>query len=101
MLQSYFYRAGRVEHMRTDRRLQSLLKTQRELIGKELWLYSEWADWGCCGMCGNSIVVAYTLGNSTGRAVGWVFVFCLLLIHESPEGEQRVPPAVLNENPFV
>ncbi|KAF4788545.1 ATP-binding cassette sub-family D member 4 [Turdus rufiventris] len=34
-----FYRAGQVEHMRTDRRLQSLLKTQRELIGKELWLY--------------------------------------------------------------
>ncbi|NXS01272.1 ABCD4 protein, partial [Oxylabes madagascariensis] len=34
-----FYRAGRVEHMRTDRRLQSLLKTQKELIGKELWLY--------------------------------------------------------------
>ncbi|XP_072786352.1 lysosomal cobalamin transporter ABCD4 isoform X5 [Taeniopygia guttata] len=33
-----FYRAGRVEHMRTNRRLQSLLKTQRELIGKELWL---------------------------------------------------------------
>ena len=26
-----FYRAGRVEHMRTDRRLQSLLQTQREL----------------------------------------------------------------------
>ncbi|XP_030307442.1 ATP-binding cassette sub-family D member 4 isoform X5 [Calypte anna] len=34
-----FYRAGRVEHMRTDRRLQSLLQTQRELIGKELWLH--------------------------------------------------------------
>ncbi|XP_015720692.1 ATP-binding cassette sub-family D member 4 isoform X1 [Coturnix japonica] len=34
-----FYRAGQVEHMRTDRRLQSLLQTQRELIGKELWLY--------------------------------------------------------------
>ncbi|XP_019344253.1 lysosomal cobalamin transporter ABCD4 isoform X5 [Alligator mississippiensis] len=34
-----FYRAGRVEHMRTDRRLQSLLQTQRELMGKELWLY--------------------------------------------------------------
>ncbi|XP_071602120.1 lysosomal cobalamin transporter ABCD4 isoform X12 [Heliangelus exortis] len=31
--------AGRVEHMRTDRRLQSLLRTQRELIGKELWLH--------------------------------------------------------------
>lgn len=46
MFQSYFYRAGRVEHMRTDQRLQSLLKTQRELIGKELWLYSEWAVWG-------------------------------------------------------
>ncbi|XP_072193766.1 lysosomal cobalamin transporter ABCD4 isoform X2 [Excalfactoria chinensis] len=34
-----FYRAGQVEHMRTDRRLQSLLQTQKELIGKELWLY--------------------------------------------------------------
>ncbi|NWU98752.1 ABCD4 protein, partial [Upupa epops] len=34
-----FYRAGRVEHMRTNRKLQSLLQTQRELIGKELWLY--------------------------------------------------------------
>ncbi|XP_064920026.1 lysosomal cobalamin transporter ABCD4 isoform X4 [Columba livia] len=34
-----FYRAGRVEHMRTDRRLQSLLQTQRELMCKELWLY--------------------------------------------------------------
>ncbi|XP_062432934.1 lysosomal cobalamin transporter ABCD4 isoform X1 [Rhea pennata] len=34
-----FYRAGRVEHVRTDRRLQNLLQTQRELIGKELWLY--------------------------------------------------------------
>ncbi|KAM9290730.1 lysosomal cobalamin transporter ABCD4 isoform 5-T5 [Morus bassanus] len=34
-----FYRAGRVEHVRTDQRLQSLLQTQRELIGKELWLY--------------------------------------------------------------
>nr|XP_047915781.1 lysosomal cobalamin transporter ABCD4 isoform X8 [Anser cygnoides] len=33
------FRAGRVEHMRTNRRLQSLLQTQRELIGKELWLY--------------------------------------------------------------
>ncbi|XP_055662995.1 lysosomal cobalamin transporter ABCD4 isoform X2 [Falco peregrinus] len=34
-----FYRAGRVEHMRTNWRLQSLLRMQRELIGKELWLY--------------------------------------------------------------
>uniref|UniRef100_A0A8D0HCL1 ATP binding cassette subfamily D member 4 n=1 Tax=Sphenodon punctatus TaxID=8508 RepID=A0A8D0HCL1_SPHPU len=34
-----FYRAGRVEHIRTDCRLQSLLQTQRELMGKELWLY--------------------------------------------------------------
>ncbi|XP_054256046.1 lysosomal cobalamin transporter ABCD4 isoform X2 [Indicator indicator] len=33
------FRAGRVEHMRTNRRLQSLLQTQKELIGKELWLY--------------------------------------------------------------
>lgn len=32
--------------MRTNRRLQSLLQTQRELIGKELWLYSEWGALG-------------------------------------------------------
>uniref|UniRef100_UPI00398EAC5A lysosomal cobalamin transporter ABCD4 n=1 Tax=Pristiophorus japonicus TaxID=55135 RepID=UPI00398EAC5A len=34
-----FYRAGRVEHMRTNWRLQDLLQTQRELMYKELWLY--------------------------------------------------------------
>ncbi|KAI4802324.1 hypothetical protein KUCAC02_020172 [Chaenocephalus aceratus] len=34
-----FYRAGKVEHMRTDRRLQALLETQKSLINKELWLY--------------------------------------------------------------
>ncbi|XP_049626498.1 lysosomal cobalamin transporter ABCD4 isoform X2 [Suncus etruscus] len=34
-----FYRAGHVEHMRTDRRLQMLLQTQRQLMAKELWLY--------------------------------------------------------------
>ncbi|XP_054617254.1 ATP-binding cassette sub-family D member 4 isoform X1 [Dunckerocampus dactyliophorus] len=34
-----FYRAGKVEHMRTNRRLQALLKTQQSLINKELWLY--------------------------------------------------------------
>ncbi|KAM5272870.1 lysosomal cobalamin transporter ABCD4 isoform 1-T1 [Ctenodactylus gundi] len=34
-----FYRAGHVEHMRTDRRLQRLLQTQKELMFKELWLY--------------------------------------------------------------
>ncbi|XP_007939612.2 lysosomal cobalamin transporter ABCD4 [Orycteropus afer afer] len=33
-----FYRAGHVEHMRTDFRLQKLLQTQRELMSKELWL---------------------------------------------------------------
>lgn len=30
-----------------------------------------------------------------------VLFFCLLLVHESPEGEQRVPPAVLCGNPVV
>uniref|UniRef100_A0A3Q3MGL8 ATP-binding cassette, sub-family D (ALD), member 4 n=1 Tax=Mastacembelus armatus TaxID=205130 RepID=A0A3Q3MGL8_9TELE len=34
-----FYRAGKVEHMRTNRRLQALLETQKSLINKELWLY--------------------------------------------------------------
>uniref|UniRef100_F7CYL9 ATP binding cassette subfamily D member 4 n=1 Tax=Equus caballus TaxID=9796 RepID=F7CYL9_HORSE len=34
-----FFRAGHVEHMRTNRRLQTLLQTQRELMSKELWLY--------------------------------------------------------------
>ncbi|CAB1339793.1 unnamed protein product [Coregonus sp. 'balchen'] len=34
-----FYRAGKVEHMRTDRRLQTLLRCQKSLMNKELWLY--------------------------------------------------------------
>ncbi|TRY90219.1 hypothetical protein DNTS_005825 [Danionella cerebrum] len=34
-----FYRAGMVEHMRTDQRLEMLLSTQRKLMNKELWLY--------------------------------------------------------------
>ncbi|XP_029454299.1 ATP-binding cassette sub-family D member 4 isoform X2 [Rhinatrema bivittatum] len=34
-----FYRAGRVEYLRTNQRLQNLLQTQRELMQKELWLY--------------------------------------------------------------
>lgn len=34
-----FFRAGKVEHMRTDRRLQALLDTQKLLMNKELWLY--------------------------------------------------------------
>lgn len=34
-----FYRAGNVEHMRTVRKLQMLLSTQRSLMNKELWLY--------------------------------------------------------------
>ncbi|XP_043082266.1 LOW QUALITY PROTEIN: ATP-binding cassette sub-family D member 4 [Puntigrus tetrazona] len=34
-----FYRAGKVEHIRTDRRLQMLLSTQRNLMNKELRLY--------------------------------------------------------------
>nr|XP_055038891.1 ATP-binding cassette sub-family D member 4 isoform X1 [Misgurnus anguillicaudatus] len=34
-----FYRAGKVEHMRTNRRLQILLSTQKSLMNKEFWLY--------------------------------------------------------------
>ncbi|XP_051867136.1 ATP-binding cassette sub-family D member 4 isoform X2 [Pristis pectinata] len=34
-----FYRAGRVEHVRTNRILQELLQTQRRLMGRELRLY--------------------------------------------------------------
>ncbi|XP_034163800.2 ATP-binding cassette sub-family D member 4 isoform X1 [Pangasianodon hypophthalmus] len=34
-----FYRAGKVEHVRTDHRLQSLLHTQRKLINWEFLLY--------------------------------------------------------------
>ncbi|KAM9488146.1 lysosomal cobalamin transporter ABCD4 isoform 2-T2 [Clarias gariepinus] len=34
-----FYRAGMVEHARTNHRLQSLLDTQRKLINRELLLY--------------------------------------------------------------
>lgn len=41
---AFLIRAGHVEHMRTDRRLQRLLQTQRELMSKELWLYSRWRE---------------------------------------------------------
>uniref|UniRef100_A0A4W4FDI1 ABC transporter domain-containing protein n=1 Tax=Electrophorus electricus TaxID=8005 RepID=A0A4W4FDI1_ELEEL len=34
-----FYRAGKVEHMRTDWRLHNLLHTQKNLMNRELWLY--------------------------------------------------------------
>uniref|UniRef100_A0A5F8H551 ATP binding cassette subfamily D member 4 n=1 Tax=Monodelphis domestica TaxID=13616 RepID=A0A5F8H551_MONDO len=34
-----FYRAGHVEHVRTNYRLQKLLRIQKELMSKELWLY--------------------------------------------------------------
>ncbi|XP_048393137.1 ATP-binding cassette sub-family D member 4 isoform X2 [Stegostoma tigrinum] len=34
-----FYRAGSVELMRTNWKLQDLLQTQRELMKRELWLY--------------------------------------------------------------
>ncbi|XP_076151398.1 lysosomal cobalamin transporter ABCD4 isoform X1 [Alosa pseudoharengus] len=34
-----FYRAGKVEHIRTDNRLQALVQTQKSLMNKELWLY--------------------------------------------------------------
>ncbi|XP_053552947.1 lysosomal cobalamin transporter ABCD4 [Bombina bombina] len=34
-----FYRAGPVEHSRTDRRLQHLILTQKDLMYRELWLY--------------------------------------------------------------
>lgn len=40
-ISAFLIRAGHVEHMRTDRRLQRLLETQRELMSKELWLYSK------------------------------------------------------------
>uniref|UniRef100_A0A8C9VP82 ATP-binding cassette, sub-family D (ALD), member 4 n=1 Tax=Scleropages formosus TaxID=113540 RepID=A0A8C9VP82_SCLFO len=36
---AFYSRAGKVEHMRTDRRLQELLRTQRSLMNKEFWLY--------------------------------------------------------------
>ncbi|KAA0704499.1 ATP-binding cassette sub-family D member 4 PMP70-related protein [Triplophysa tibetana] len=34
-----FYWAGKVEQMRTNQRLQTLLSTQRSLMNKEFWLY--------------------------------------------------------------
>lgn len=37
----FVFRAGKVEHMRTNRRLQALLQTQASLVKKELWLYSK------------------------------------------------------------
>ncbi|KAM8921134.1 lysosomal cobalamin transporter ABCD4 [Pelodytes ibericus] len=34
-----FSRAGSVEHLRTDKRLQNLIHTQKELMYQEFWLY--------------------------------------------------------------
>ena len=50
---AFLIRAGHVEHMRTDRRLQRLLQTQRELMSKELWLYSRCREpWEAGSMAG-------------------------------------------------
>lgn len=43
---AFLIRAGHVEHMRTDRRLQRLLQTQRDLMSKELWLCSRCRESG-------------------------------------------------------
>uniref|UniRef100_A0A672S0H0 ATP-binding cassette, sub-family D (ALD), member 4 n=1 Tax=Sinocyclocheilus grahami TaxID=75366 RepID=A0A672S0H0_SINGR len=53
-----FCRAGKVEHMRTDRRLQMLLSTQRSLMNKELWLYSGVNTFDYLGSILSYIVIA-------------------------------------------
>ncbi|XP_013010778.1 lysosomal cobalamin transporter ABCD4 isoform X3 [Cavia porcellus] len=58
-----FYRAGSVEHMRTDRRLQRLLQTQRELMSKELWLYIGVNTFDYMGGILSYIVIAIPIFN--------------------------------------
>nr|XP_020649531.1 ATP-binding cassette sub-family D member 4 isoform X4 [Pogona vitticeps] len=58
-----FYRAGEVEHMRTNRRLQNLLQTQRELIGKELWLYIGINTFDYLGSILSYVVIAIPIFN--------------------------------------
>ncbi|XP_032998636.1 ATP-binding cassette sub-family D member 4 isoform X3 [Lacerta agilis] len=58
-----FYRAGEVEHMRTNRRLQTLLQTQRELIGKELWLYIGINTFDYLGSILSYVVIAIPIFN--------------------------------------
>lgn len=52
--------------------------------------------WGVC----SSIAVACRPALLLEQQC-WVLLSQLLLVHESPEGEQRVPPAVLNGNPVM
>uniref|UniRef100_A0A2K5DNK7 ABC transmembrane type-1 domain-containing protein n=1 Tax=Aotus nancymaae TaxID=37293 RepID=A0A2K5DNK7_AOTNA len=52
------YRAGHVEHMRTDHRLQRLLQTQRELMSKELWMYIGINTFDCLGSILSYVVIA-------------------------------------------
>ncbi|XP_061467711.1 lysosomal cobalamin transporter ABCD4 isoform X2 [Rhineura floridana] len=58
-----FYRAGEVEHMRTNRRLQNLLQTQRELMSKELWLYIGINTFDYLGSILSYVVIAIPIFN--------------------------------------
>ncbi|XP_007433573.1 ATP-binding cassette sub-family D member 4 isoform X1 [Python bivittatus] len=58
-----FYRAGEVEHMRTNYKLQNLLKTQRELMGKELWLYIGINTFDYLGSILSYVVIAIPIFN--------------------------------------
>ncbi|XP_051476467.1 lysosomal cobalamin transporter ABCD4 isoform X3 [Apus apus] len=64
-----FYRAGRVEHMRTNRRLQSLLQTQRELIGKELWLHIGINTFDYLGSILSYVVIAIPIFSGVYRVL--------------------------------
>ncbi|XP_070611035.1 lysosomal cobalamin transporter ABCD4 isoform X2 [Erythrolamprus reginae] len=58
-----FYRAGEVEHMRTNYKLQKLLKTQRELMGKELWLYIGINTFDYLGSILSYVIIAIPIFN--------------------------------------
>ncbi|XP_062848063.1 ATP-binding cassette sub-family D member 4 [Trichomycterus rosablanca] len=53
-----FNRAGKVEHMKTEQRLQSLLHTQKKLVTKELWLYIGMNTFDYLGSILSYIVIA-------------------------------------------
>nr|XP_046155021.1 ATP-binding cassette sub-family D member 4 isoform X9 [Oncorhynchus gorbuscha]XP_046155023.1 ATP-binding cassette sub-family D member 4 isoform X9 [Oncorhynchus gorbuscha] len=87
-----FYRAGKVEHMRTDRRLQTLLRCQKSLMNKELWLYSKDTH-------------THTLGVNTFDYLGGILSYIIISIPIFSGVYNNLSPgelsALISKNAFV
>lgn len=58
-----FFRAGNVEHIRTNHRLHRLVQTQKQLMTKELWLYIGINTFDYLGSILSYIVIAIPIFN--------------------------------------